>query len=333
MVKIFGIGNALVDIMTSLKSDDLLSTLNLPKGSMQLVDDIKIQNAISSTKGLNQTLASGGSAANTINGLANLGVETGFIGKVGDDELGRFFYEDMIKSGINPKLLKGKASTGTALALISPDSERTFAVNLGAAIEMIPEDIEEDHFVGYNFFHIEGYLVQNHALIEKALKLAKKGGLKVSLDLASYNVVEANLDFLKRMVQEYVDIVFANEEEAKAFTGKLPEEALNELSEMADIAVVKIGSKGSLIKSGENIYKLGVIKVNPIDTTGAGDLYASGFLYGLSKGLTLEKCGEIGAVLSGKVIEVIGPKMTKETWSGLRIMVQRIENGEKIASF
>ena len=216
------------------------------------------------------------------------------------------------------------------MALVSPDTERTFAVHLGAAIEMVPEDINQDHFTPYKYFHIEGYLVQNHSLIEKALKLAKSSGLKVSLDLASYNVVEANLDFLKRMVKDYVDIVFANEEEAKAFTGKEPEEALEILASMTEIAIVKIGSKGSLIKSKEKVYRLGVIKVNSIDTTGAGDLYASGILYGLTKGLSLDKCGEIGAVLSGKVIEVIGPKMPKETWSEIKSFVQRIEKGENV---
>lgn len=214
------------------------------------------------------------------------------------------------------------------MALVSPDSERTFAVNLGAAIEMTAEDITTSLFEGYNYFHIEGYLVQNHSLIEKALKVAKASGLKVSLDLASYNVVESNLDFLQRMVKEYVDIVFANEEEAKAFTQKLPEEALDLLAEIAEIAVVKIGAKGSLIKKGNDKYCVGVVKANAIDTTGAGDLYASGFLYGLSKNLPLDTCGRIGAVLSGKVIEVMGPKMDEETWKMLKVNIAKVETGE-----
>lgn len=327
-MKIFGIGNALVDIMTSLESDSLLDKLNLPKGSMQIVNEETIAKALEQTKGLKQTLASGGSAANTINGLANLGVETAFVGKVGGDELGKFFRNDMQKAGINPKLLQGVAATGTALALVSPDSERTFAVNLGAAIEMTADDIKPDTFNGYDFFHIEGYLVQNHSLIEKALQVAKSSGLKVSLDLASYNVVESNLEFLQRMVMEYVDIVFANEEEAKAFTQKSPEKALDALAEIAEIAVVKIGAKGSFIKKGNDKYRVGVVKANSIDTTGAGDLYASGFLYGLSKNLPLDTCGRIGAVLSGKVIEVIGPKMDEATWKMLKENVAKVEAGE-----
>lgn len=329
-MKIFGIGNALVDIMTSLENDSLLDKLNLPKGSMQIVNDKTIASALEQTKGLKQTLASGGSAANTINGLANLGIETAFVGKVGNDELGEFFSTDMQKAGIKPKLLKGKAATGTALALVSPDSERTFAVNLGAAIEMTAEDITPSLFEGYDYFHIEGYLVQNHSLIEKALQVAKSSGLKISLDLASYNVVESNLEFLQRVVKDYVDIVFANEEEAKAFTHKLPEEALDILAQNTEIAVVKVGAKGSFIKKGNEKHRVGVVKATSIDTTGAGDLYASGFLYGLTKGLPLDTCGRIGAVLSGKVIEVIGPKMDEATWKNLKDKVAKVENGELI---
>ncbi|MDD2197728.1 MAG: adenosine kinase [Bacteroidales bacterium] len=330
MTSILGIGNALVDIMTSLESDNLLSELNLPKGSMQIVNEETINKAMVKTKNLKQTLASGGSAANTINGLAYLGSNTAFIGKVGDDEMGKFFLEDMIKTGINTTLLKSKNITGRALALVSPDSERTFAVNLGAAIELKPEDINIDQFKGHAYFHIEGYLVQNHALIEKALILAKQAGLTVSLDLASYNVVEENIDFLKRIVNDYVDIVFANEEEAKAFTGMTPEDALVKIASIVKIAVVKLGAKGSMIKSGDYTCKVGVVKAKSIDTTGAGDMYASGFLYGQAKGLSLKQSGEIGALLSGKVIETIGPKMLDSTWDSLNKQVERIVNGEKI---
>ena len=169
-----------------------------------------------------------------------------------------------------------------AVALVSPDSERTFATFLGAAVEISASDLKLEDFQGYDYFHIEGYLVQNYDLIETAVKLAKEAGCKVTIDMASYNVVEDNLEFLTRIVKEYVDIVFANEEEAKAFTGKEPREALDAIAEMTDIAVVKIGSKGSMVKRGDKVYTAGVIKANSIDTTGAGDLYAAGFIYGLS---------------------------------------------------
>ncbi|HOK85795.1 MAG TPA: adenosine kinase [Tenuifilum sp.] len=325
MAKFLGLGNALVDILVQLPNDAKLFELNLPKGSMQLVDAERMQSILAQTEGLPRTLAAGGSAANTIHGLANLGMSTAFIGKVGDDSFGQAFANDMIQNGITPIMLKGNAESGRALAFITPDSERTFAVYLGAAIEMTPNDLDPSLFNGYTHFHIEGYLVQNHGLVRKAVELAKQSGCSISLDLASYNVVDENRDFLREVVKNYVDIVFANEEEAKAFTGKTPVEALHELGKLADIAVVKLGADGSLIKQGETTFEVGVIEVSSIDTTGAGDLYAAGFLYGLSKGLSLLKCGEIGAILSRHVIEVLGPKMDGIRWSKVKDLVLEVE--------
>lgn len=325
MAKVIGLGNALVDIMTRLNDDSILTRLNLPKGSMQLVDESFMQNALDTTRGLPQTLAAGGSAANTINGLANLGISCSFIGKIGNDQFGKAFKADMQSNGIDPKLLKGKAESGRALALVSPDSERTFAVYLGAAIELVADDLSPELFEGYDYFHIEGYLVQNHNLVKKAVELARSKKLTITLDLASYNVVEENREFLQEIIEKYVDIVFTNEEEAKAFTGKPPREALNILSGLTGIAVVKLGSEGSLIKRGEESVRIGVIKAQSIDTTGAGDLYASGFIYGLIHNLSLEQCGNIGAILSGRVIEVIGPKMDPSRWDEIRKLVGTVE--------
>ena len=314
MAKVLGIGNSLVDILIRLESDETLNNFALPKGSMQLVEISKSNKILRETTNLKRQQSSGGSAANTINGLANLGVKTGFIGKIGNDEFGEFFKSDMQVKGIVPKLFKGSKETGRAIGLISPDSERTFATYLGSSIELSDTDLSKELFDGYDFFHIEGYLLQNHALIEQALIFAKQNNLIVSIDFASFNVVEENIEFLTKITKKYVDIVFANEDEAKAFTGEDPRKALDIISEMCDIAVVKIGEKGSLIKRDKKVYKVGIIEANRFDTTGAGDLYAAGFLYGLINNMSMNKCGEIGSLLSGKVIEVIGAKMNPDKW-------------------
>lgn len=314
MKKVLGLGNALVDVLIRLDNDQILSELSLPKASMQLVDKERAEKILHYTKALKKNMSSGGSAANTIHGLAMLGIDTGYIGAVGKDEYGAYFQSDLEDHKIKTFLNYRDTGTGYATAFISPDSERTFATYLGAALEIHSDMLKEDHFSGYDYFHFEGYLVPNYELVSKAIILAKEKGVKISIDMASYNIVEENLKFLKQIISEHVDIVFANEEEAKSLTGKEPEEALNDISEMCDIAVVKIGSKGSLIKQGENSYKIGVIRADSKDTTGAGDLYASGFLYGLIQGYSLDKCGQIGALLSGKVIEVIGAKMDNVRW-------------------
>lgn len=329
MAKVLGMGNALVDIMIRIPDEQVFAEFGLLKGGMRLVDADFITRLLNRLSGLPVEKAPGGSAANSMNGIANLGLETGFIGKVADDELGAFMKTDMIRSGISPVLFHGVAPTGIAVALITPDSERTFAVNLGCAIELSSSDISPEMFSGYDYFHIEGYLVQNKELLSKAIKLAKEAGALVSLDLASFDVVQEHLAFLNEIVENYVDIVFANEDEAKAFTKRDPEPALHEISKVVSHAVVKIGEKGSMIKCGDQKHKIGVVKANSIDTTGAGDLYAAGFLYGLAKKQPLETCGRIGALLAGKVIEIMGAKMPEERWKVIRSEVKKMigENG------
>ena len=314
MKKVLGIGNALVDIMLKIDDDQLLKDLELPKGSMQLVDKNRSEKVLSSTNHLTSEIKSGGSAANTITGLAELGLSTSFIAKITDDHMGEVFKNDLIKSNINPQLQYSETGTGTAVTLISKDSERTFATHLGASIELSADDLTENLFKGAELFYIEGYLVQNHSLLEKAVSLAKENNQKIFLDLASYNVVEENIDFLKHILADYVDVVFANEEESKAMTGKQPREAVYELAKYCEIAIVKIGSKGSLILNNNELTEVGVIEATSVDTTGAGDLYAAGFMYGYAHNSSMEICGKLGSLLSGKVIENVGAKIYPEIW-------------------
>lgn len=310
-----GLGNALVDVLSVLPSDDLLEQLSLPRGSMQLVDNdlsLKIQEGI---KDGEKHFVTGGSASNTISGLAAMGVPCHFIGKTGEDETGTFFQSDMEKHGVITHLVKSELPTGVCVSLVSPDSERTMATCLGAASTLTENDFNKEWFEGVDLCHIEGYLVQNTTMIEAAMKMAKAAGAKISLDLASYNVVEENLEFLRRVVKEYVDIVFANEEEAKAFAQTDPESALDYIAEMCEIAVVKLGKKGSLVKKKGKKYSIEPLpNVKAIDTTAAGDLFAAGFLYGLHKGYGMQRCGNIGSLVSGNIVQVIGSKMGEETW-------------------
>lgn len=316
--KVLCLGNALVDIITQLESDSILETLNLPKGSMQLVDSDVSKMVQNATSALKSSLQTGGSAANTANGIANLGVGSAFIGMVGEDKLGEFYINDMVENSIEPRFFKSKnTSTGCAVALVSKDGERTFATYLGAAIELSAQLISKELFQGYDYFHIEGYLIVNNDLIRKAIELAKREGLKVSIDFASYNVVEENLDFLKEICKS-VDIIFANEQEAKAFTNKEAEDSLEEISQICEIAVVKIGKKGSLIKSGDKKVIIGKRERTCVDTTGAGDMYAAGFLAGLCLGRDLEVCGQMGSILASEVIEVYGAKMDSFTWDRIK---------------
>lgn len=326
MKKVIGIGNALVDVMTRLNDDNILLKLRYPKGSMQLVDSSESERIKGETKEYVESLTPGGSAANTIHSLAMLGMESGFIGSVGTDAPGDLFEKEMKKAGVRAHLIRGSFPTGTAVAMITPDSERTFATHLGAAVELTADDISSSHIDGYNILYLEGYLINNFDFVKKACETAHASGLKVAIDLASFNVVEAFSEQFNELVDMYMDIVFANEEEALALTGLPPEEALENLASRCEIAVVKTGSKGSLIRRGEEIIRVGVMKVNPVDTTGAGDLYAAGFLYGLAQDEPLDVCGSIGTLLAGNVIEVMGPKMDLQRWKKITAGILALMN-------
>jgi sugar/nucleoside kinase (ribokinase family) len=315
MKKVLGLGNALVDILVRIEDDALLGSLDLPKSCMTLVSAGQVNAILKKISGLELQETCGGSAANTIAGLARLGVPTGYIGKIGRDPYGDFFAGEMRRHGTDARMFYGSAQTGRALGLITPDSERTFATFLGAAVELEASDLSPELFRGWDYFHMEGYMVQNHPLVGAALRLAKEAGLQVSLDLASHNVVRENLAFLREMVGRYVDIVFANEEEAVAFSGRSsPADALVSISPSCRIAVVKLGKNGSLVRRDREEHRVECIPARAVDTTGAGDLYAAGFLYGLIQDYPLAVCGRIGSLLSGKVVEVVGAKLAEAQW-------------------
>lgn len=316
MKSILGIGNALTDILAVLPDDSLMQKFHLPSGSMQHVDMETGDKIWTELKPLGVHYVAGGSAANTVTCTSVLGMPSGLIGKVGDDELGHLYVSDEMQSGVKCTMLTGKNSSGRSMVFVNEkNGERTFAVYLGAALELVPEDLKPEYFEGYDYFHIEGYLVQNQSTIRRAVEMAHSAGCVISLDMASYNVVESNNAFLHDIAEKYVDIIFANESEAAAFTKKEdPVEALHDIAGMCKIAVVKVGKKGSWVQEGENVYFVEPWPGDAIDATGAGDIYAGGFLYGHSKGYPVNVCGEIGSILAAQVVQVIGTKIDVPRW-------------------
>jgi len=326
MKSILGIGNALTDILAVLPDDSLLEKFYLPKGSMQHVD-ITTGNMIWDTlKEMGIQYVPGGSAANTITGTAVFGMRSAFIGMVGVDDMGSLYKSDMKRNGIETKLFRGKAASGRAMVFITPpNSERTFADYMGAALELGPDNLEPSLFEGYDYFHIEGYLVQNQKRLRRAVELAQEAGMIISIDMASYNVVESNDSFLHDIVKNYVDIVFANELEAASYTKEEdPIKAINKIAKQCEIAVVKVGADGSYIMRGDEFHKVAACEAEVKDVTGAGDLFASGFLYGYANDMPLDKCGEIGAIIAAKVVEVIGPKIDIPRWKEAKYIIKNM---------
>ncbi len=322
-MKIIGIGNALVDVLVHLEDESVLSDLKLERGGMSLINDEKHKLITKILDKLTPTISTGGSAGNTMLALAKLHCQPGFIGKVGHDRMGELFVQNCQAMGIDAILLKGEESTGVANTFISRDHERTFATHLGAAASMKVDDLQPMWFEGYDLLYLEGYLVQNHELITQVARMAKEAGLMVGIDLASYNVVRENLEFMRQLVKEYVDIVFANEEESEAFTGNSDSErALEELASMAQIAIVKLGSKGSCAMMDSQKTFVATEKVAVKDTTAAGDFFAGGFLYAFSQGAPMESCLKCGTLLASHVIQVVGTKLDENTWDDIRNKVK-----------
>ena len=310
MKKILGIGNALVDVLVEIHDESILNKFGLKKGGMEMID-IELKNKIhKDIRGFKQTIASGGSTSNTIYGLAQLGAQTGYIGKIGEDETGAFFKNDMEKAGVTTHLSYSKIDTGIATTFITKGGERTFATYLGAAATQIPDDLNENIFSLYNIIHVEGYLIFNKDLILSICKLAKKCGLQISMDMASYNLVEAMHPLVEELLRDYVDIIFANEEEAFAFTGKKDIEALEVLSSYCPISVVKLGAAGSLASVHGKTTIIPALKAHCKDTTGAGDIFASGFLYGLINDFSIAEAGALASKLGAKCVETIGARIT-----------------------
>jgi len=319
---IVGVGSALIDIL-AYEDEDFLRKSGAAKGGMTYVEKEFIEKTLAKSS-KPPTTVTGGSACNTVVGVGRLGGLARFVGKCGGGELGNFFENDLKRQNVEPALLRSNSPTGRVLSIVTPDAQRSMFTCLGASAEMLPQDISESCFESAAIVHIEGYLLFNSQLILKALKTAKASGALISLDLPSYNVVTQSRELLEHIVETFVDILMANEDEARAYTGQQTEDrALNALAEKVDIAVLKIGKRGSLIAHNDEM-----LPIRPqgsghaIDTTGAGDLWAAGFLYGLVNGYPLEKCGALGSACGYEVCQVMGANIPEAGWERIKKLLE-----------
>jgi sugar/nucleoside kinase (ribokinase family) len=315
---IVGVGSALIDIL-AYEDEDFVKKTGAAKGGMTYVEKEFIEQILAMSSKQPITVP-GGSACNTVVGVGRLGGVARFIGKCGNGELGTFFENDLKRQNVEPTLLRSNSPTGRVLSIVTPDAQRSMFTCLGASAEMLPQDISENFFENAAVVHIEGYLLFNSQLILKVLKTAKASGALISLDLPSYNVVKESHELLRHIVETFVDILMANEDEAQAYTGQADEaRAVDALAEKVDIAVLKIGQRGSLIAHNNEM-----LPIRPqgsghaIDSTGAGDLWAAGFLYGLVYGYPLEKCGALGSACGYEVCQVMGANIPETGWERIK---------------
>ncbi|MFH2061165.1 MAG: adenosine kinase [Pseudomonadota bacterium] len=319
--RITGIGSALVDILIN-ESDQFLIDLGKTKGGMTLVEDIEIQQILSKTPNT-PIVVPGGAACNTIVGVGCLGGKARFIGKRGKDVYGEAFEKQVIHCNVEPLVSIGQSPTGKVLSVVTPDAQRSMFTFLGASTELAPDSVTPDMFSQSAIVMIEGYLLFNEALMMAALKAAKTAGAFISLDLASFEVVNATKPILEKIIQEYVDILIANEDEAKAYTGFDDEQkAIKTLSRHVSYAILKVGKRGSYVSHNGSITRIEpVIGKAPVDTTGAGDLWAAGFLFGIANDLSIEKSGQIASACGYEVCQVMGAQLPDDAWDRIKALI------------
>lgn len=313
---VVAVGNALVDVLAQASEDFIRQQKEahgMEKGAMTLIDEARALALYGQMGPGIET--SGGSAGNTMAGFASFGGKGGFIGKVGSDDLGKIFQHDLRSMGIafNTQPLIAGPKTGRCLILVTPDAQRTMNTFLGASVELGADDIDEDLIASAKVTYLEGYLFDREQAKQafiRAAELAHENGHRVSLTLSDPFCVDRHRSDFLRLVENHVDILFANEEEIKSLYMQNDfEDAMSAVSENVEIAVLTRSEKGAVILSGGKRIDIPAAPApKVVDTTGAGDQFAAGFLYGFTEGRNLEVCGRLGALAAAEVIQHIGPR-------------------------
>ena len=309
---VVGIGNAIVDIL-SQSEDKQLEELGIIKGAMNLIDEDRAT-LLYSAMGPAQK-ASGGSAGNTMAGVASLGGKGGYIGRIRNDQFGEAFQHDIRATGIRfeNKPVTDGPSTGRCLIFITPDAERSMNTYLGACVHLTQDDIKDDMIKDAHVTYMEGYLFDSeeakHAFIHAA-EVAHANGRKVSITLSDSFCVNRHRTSFHHLVENHIDILFGNEDEILSlYEVDNFDAALEALKGKCDLAAITRGAQGSVVLSGDQVIEIRAEPVEKVrDTTGAGDLYAAGFLFGYTQGYSLERCGKIASIAAGEVISHIGPR-------------------------
>lgn len=312
-----GLGNALMDALVITEDDQLLSDLGLVRGTMHPVDDAGWQVIFNKLGPCEVLYESGGSCANTIATAGRLGANAIYRGQVGRDALGQKYRERMLEATGHDALVESSdVATGKCLSLVSKhDAERTMVTDLGAAVSMPSLGEFRDVVPQSKIVHFTGYTLLDGPMLPvvmEAMAMAKAAGAKISLDVADPFVVQAIRDRTWQVIDEYADIVFLNSEEARALTGQSPEDSVNIVANEARVetVVVKLGSRGSLVRHGDDVHQVAVKPVDAVDTTGAGDAYAGGFLYGMLQGWDAAACGALGSAVAARTVAQLGAVVT-----------------------
>jgi sugar/nucleoside kinase (ribokinase family) len=315
---VIGIGSPLVDLVLRVDDAFLADHVSGSKGGMEFIDPDGIGRLIQ-LSGQVPARSPGGSSANITVGIANLGVPAAFIGQTGTDDFGAFYADALTRHHCQPRLIDHTIlPTGRVLAMVTPDGERTMRTCLGAAAALDPQQLAPASFLGARLVVVEGYSLFNHELARAIVRHAKAAGCAVALDLAAFEVVQANREVIEELFAMGIDLVFANQDEARAWNPGDPAAALDDLAAKAGVAAVKLGKEGAVIARGAERVRVAGEPVAAIDTIGAGDCWAAGFIAAWLRGLPLDVCGRLACRCGAAVVQVPGAQLPRETWLGLK---------------
>lgn len=330
---VYGIGNALVDIdfEVGLKT---LERLDIEKGVMTIIDEARHHRLLEELDGIKHLKTGGGSAANTLFTLQQLGGKTFYSCKVGSDEAGDFFYRDLVLHGIQTNLHEGhrEGTTGKCIVLVTPDADRTMNTFLGATYNFSKAQLSEEALKQSDYLYIEGYLVASPSACEAAItarQLAKKHQVKTAICLSDPNMVMYFKEGLCTVIDDQVDLLFCNEHEVLLFTKS---ESLNIAKEIlkryAKTFVITLGGNGSLIYDGKTFFQVPAYKVKVVDTVGAGDVFAGAFLYAITKGYSYYDAGNIASYAASLVVTKFGPRLNQEEIISVQHVIHNITNDQ-----
>ena len=317
-----GVGNPIMDLLAHVPESFLAAHVAGEKGGMVLVDEQDIAQLVARL-GTDYAVSPGGSAANATLGAARLGLRTTYVGKIGADKTAFDYHTNFTAAGGDgARFKRTDLANGRCLSLVTPDGQRTMRTHLGAAMTLSPDEVTPADFAGARHAHIEGYLMFNPDLAEKVAASARAAGCTLSIDLASFEVVNVARDWLLAQIRQGVDVIFANEDEIRALfqdTTSGYDTLARRLAGHRGIAAVKMGKDGAWIARGQELHRIAPVKVDRVvDTTGAGDAWAAGFLYGHLRGYTLPAAGALGSLLGAETVQHLGATIPDMHWPRLR---------------
>ncbi len=319
--ELIGVGNPIMDILAHVEDSFLKQHVAGEKGGMVLVDDEDIAQLLHRI-GDRYAMMPGGAAANTTLGAQRLGLRTTYLGKIGGDITAEHYHANFTAAGGDGSRFKrASLPNGRCLSMVTPDGQRTMRTHLGAAMTLHPDEVTAADFKGCRHAHIEGYLLFNPALADKVMRTARAAGCTISLDLASFEVVNVARDWIFAQLKEGVHVVFANEDEAKAlFQRDHDYDAYaKQLATYGGVAAVKMGKDGAWVARGDDLHRIFPVTVDRVvDTTGAGDAWAAGFLYGYLRGKSLALAGAIGSMMGAETVQHLGASIPDVHWPRLR---------------